>query len=246
VNERSKHMKPLRDIRYFESTDGLLSGAMPSYASKVFDLPKEVVALGQRIARKCEEIGVSVGRADHLYVCFTPSVQEGALGHTDYAVEPWHRFILCGLECSFNDRPPAEKLQAVCSATFNAIAALAEAGAERLGWLREEVIAQGTALRVTLRKKETKKYRVVVEQTVAVFPSPSQVFARIEDVATSQVLEVQVAEVRFHDDAPSLVDRLAIVDEVLVIHPRKSFRANLVARDYDLPLRVDLRGRLGG
>jgi hypothetical protein len=145
----------------------------------------------------------------------------------------------------FNERGLPERLRAVCGATFDSIAALAEAGADQLASLQGDVVAKGDALRVTLRTKETKKYRVTVEQTVPVHPSPSPVFVRVEEIATSQVVEVQVAEVRFHDDAPSLVGRLAIVDEVLTIHPRKSFRAELVTRDNELPLRVNLRGRFG-
>jgi hypothetical protein len=244
MNERSRQPKPLRDIRYFESAEVPPAGApMPRYASELFKLPKEAVALGQRVARKCEELGVSIGSADHLYVCFTPSLEEGALSFTDHAVEPWHRFVLCGLDRGFNERSAQEQLQAVCGATFDAIAALAQAGADQLPSLQRDVVAKGDALRVTLRTKQTKKYRVAVEQTVLVPPSPSQVFVRVEEIGTSKVLEVQVAEVRFHDDAPALVDRLAIVDEVLVIHPRKSFRAELVQRKYEVPLRVSLRGR---
>lgn len=246
MNKRSKRPKPLRDIRYFESVGALQPGAsMPSYASELFDLPKEAIALGQRIGRKCEEIGVSIGSADHLYICFTPSLPEGTLNPTDYAMEPWHRFILCGLGRDFNERGLEERLQIVCGATFDSIAALAEGGADELDWLQRDVIAKGDALRVTLRTKETKKYRVTVEQTVPVHPSPSSVFVRVEEIATSQVVEVQVAEVPFHDDAPSLVDRLTIVDEVLMIHPRKSFRAELITQDYELPLQVNLRGRFG-
>jgi|GEM_PF-1871669 len=242
VTKRSSQLKPLRDIRYFESAEVPHVGAsMPRYASELFKLAKEAVALGQRIARKCEELGVSIGSADHLYVCFTPSLEEGAVAFTDYAVEPWHRYVLCGLDRGFNERSAREQLQAVCDATFEAVAALAQAGADQLPSLQRDVVAKGDALRVTLRTKQTKKYRITVEQTVPVHPSPSQVFARVEELATSKVVEFEVAAVPFHDDAPALVDRLAIVDEVLVIHPRKSFRAELVTRQYDLPLRISLR-----
>ena len=240
--------KPVRDIRYFESTGAVLgAGApMPRYASELVDLPKEAIALGQRIGRKCEELGVSIGSADHLYVCFTPALPAGAVRPTDYAVEPWHQFVLCGVGRGFDEQGRGEKLQAVSNATFDAIAALAQTGADRLALLQKQVADQGEALRVTLRTKATRKYRISVEQTVPVHPSPSPVIARIEEISTARVAEVQVAQVRFHDDAPSLVDRLAIVGEVLTIHPRKSFRAEQILQDFELPLRVDLRRHFGG
>lgn len=248
MNQHSIRTKPLRDIRYFESTEAVLSAGatpMPQYASALFDLPKEAIAFGQRIGRKCEEWRVSIGSADHLYICLTPALPEGTLRPTDYAVEPWHRFVLCGLERGFNERGAREKLQAVSDATFDALTALAQAGADRLASLQRQVADQGDALRVTLRTKETKKYRIAVEQTIPVHPAPSPVIVRMEEIATSRMVEVQVAEVRFHDEAPSLVDRLAIVDEVLTIHPRRSFRAEQILQEYSLPLRVNLRDHLG-
>lgn len=72
---------------------------MPGYASKLYAFPRACVALGQRVGMKCEELGISIGRADHLYLCFTPSLPEGAVRTTDYAVEPWHRFALYGIGC---------------------------------------------------------------------------------------------------------------------------------------------------
>ncbi len=241
--ERSvKRAKPLRDVRYFESPEHLRPGSpMPGYAGELFKLPKDAIALGQRIGRKCEELGISIGDADHLYVCLTPCIPEASLLHTDYALERWHRFVMVGLASNYSDRPVGEQLSVVQSATFGAIAALATRGVELLPLLQQEMTSKGSALRVTLRTKETKKYRIRVEQDIPVHPTPSRVFARIEELATSRALEVQVAQVRFHDDVPSLVDRLSLVDEVLTIHPRKSFRAELIGRDYELPLKVSLR-----
>lgn len=47
---------------------------------------------------------------------------------------------------------------------------------------------------------------------------------------------------RFWAEKPRLPgSRLSLVDEVLTIHPRKSFRAELIGRDYELPLKVSLR-----
>jgi len=128
-----KRAKPLRDVRYFESPEHLRPGCpMPGYAGELFKLPKGAIALGQRIGRKCEELGISLGDADHLYVCLTPCIPEASLLHTDYALERWHRFVMVGLASDHSDRPPGEQLSVVQSATFGAIAALATRGVELL------------------------------------------------------------------------------------------------------------------
>jgi hypothetical protein len=244
--------KPLRDIRYFESPEPPAFGLpMPGYAGKLFQLPKSAIALGQRIAMKCEELGVSIGRADHLYLCFTPALADDAFARTDYAIETWHRYALHGLHEDFNALSDGEKLARVGEATFRALAGLsgpedsgepAAGMAHALATVRAGIEAQGEALRIVIKRKQTRRYAVRVEQTVPVHPRQTPLFLVITDLASGVTKDTQVAEVRFYDEAPSLIDRIAIVGDVLTIHPRKSFRAELVTKPYTVPIEVDLAG----
>jgi len=248
--------KPLRDIRYFESAEPpAFGGGFPGYTGKLFQLPKSAIALGQRIGMKCGELGVSVGRANHLYLCFTPALAEGEFARTDYGIETWHRFALHGLHENFNALPDGEKLARVSEATFRALADLSgpmDAGAPAAGMahalatVRAGIEAQGEALRLVIKRKETRRYAVRVEQTVPVHPQRTPVFLVITDLVSGVTKDAQVAEVRFYDEAPSLVDRIAIVGDVLTIHPRKSFRAELVTKPYKVPIEVDLAGLFAG
>ena len=234
-----KTSKPLRDIRYFESIDPpQLDQSMPSYASKLYSFPRACVALGQRVGMKCEELGISIGHADHLYLCFTPSLPDGAT--TEYATERWHRFVLYGMDLAFNSLPDERKLAAVTEATFSALHRLASTEAPALEVLRHSIESEGEALRVCLKVKATKQYRVRVEQTVPVHPQLAEVFVEVTNLRTQHSKTVKVAEVKFYDDAPSLVDRIAIVDHKLTIHPRKSFRASLITADYQVPIQLGL------
>lgn len=240
--------KPLRDIRYFESLEPPAFGLpMPGYAGKLFQFPKSLTALGQRIAMKCEERGLSIGRADHLYLCFTPALADDAYAPTDYAIEAWHRYALHGLHEDFNALADEEKLTRVRAATFRALAGLIlPAGpgdadsAQALAEVRAAIETQGEALRIVIKEKATKRYAVRIEQTVPVHPRRVPVFAVITDLASGVTKEAQVADLRFYDEAPSLVDRIAIVKDVLTLHPRKSFRAELVTGPYKVPVELDL------
>ena len=243
-----KTPKPLRDIRYLESIDPpQLEHPMPGYASKLYDFPRACVALGQRVGMKCEELGMSIGHADHLYLCFTPSLPDGEVRVTEYATEHWHRFVLCGMDLVvFNSLPDERKVAAVTEATFSALHMLAPTEAPALEVLRHSVESEGEALRVCLKVKATKQYRVRVEQTVPVHPQPAEVFVEVTNLKTQRSKMVRVAEVKFYDDAPSLVDRIAIIDHKLTIHPRKSFRASLIAADYQVPIQLGLADLSGG
>lgn len=233
--------KPLKDIRLFESESAPQGNkGMPSYVSEIFNFPKEAISLGQRIAMKCEELRISIGRPDHLYLCFTPSLLSMQIEDTSYAVEPWHKFILCGLSRSFNHLSYSEKLDVITQAIFKALTFIAPSQEAKLASIQEDLLRHGESLRVCLLQKTTKKYEVVVEITVPPHPLPTPIFVRITDLSNQLSGEVKAAEVKFYDEAPFLVDRIAIKGNILTIHPRKSFRASLYTKEYKVPLEIDL------
>jgi len=238
---QTKRPTLLRDVRYFESLAVPVEGdPMPQYTSELFAVPAEATALGLRIARKCEELKVSIGRASHLYLCFTPSIATGEVLPTDYAVDPWHRFVLYGLAPTFNDLPKREKLEVIRNATFECLVLISPEHGSAIAEVRALLERFGDALRICLRRKQTKRYFISVEQTVPVHPKPTAIFLTVTELTTQQTREVALGATSSSDDAPYLVDRLAIVGNLLTIHPRKSFRAQLTSGEYDVPFRVNL------
>lgn len=234
-------LKPLRDVRYFESVEPLgLNQSMPGYVSELYAFPNEAVALGWRIGLKCEELGISIGQADHLYVCFTPSLPVATVELTEFSREPWHRFVVCGLSPDFNGLTTERKVDAVTDLTFKALHLLAPEATAELNVLIQAIRSEGEALRVKLKGKETKKFLVRVEQTVPALPRHAEIFVHITNKERQHSAERKVAEVRFYDDAPCLIDRIAILNNQLTIHPRKSFRASLTTSNYPVPFQLDL------
>ena len=83
---------------YFESSRILAPGdPSPDDARDLFPLGAEAVALGQRIACKCEELGLSIEPASHLYVCLTSALKDGGVRQVEFAPEKWQRFEMYGL-----------------------------------------------------------------------------------------------------------------------------------------------------
>lgn len=233
--------KPLRDVRYFESVEPLRLGqSMPDYASELYAVPTEAVAVGRRIAMKCEELGISIGRADHLYVCFTPSLPDTTIDLTQYTRDPWHRFVVCGLSYDFNTLTDEKRREAVTDLTFKALHLLAPNATTALDSLSHMIKSEGESLRVQMKCKETKDFLIHVEQNIAAAPRYSEIFVRVTNRQKKLTKEMKVAQVRFYDEASSLVDRISIKNNHLTIHPRKSFRASLITADYHVPIQVDL------
>lgn len=177
---------------------------------------------------RCGESGVSIGRASHLYLCFTQSVQPATIEFSDYRIEGWHQFMMYGLDSGFNLLSEGKKLAIVASATFQALEALAPQHALVLQTIRKEVETLGESLRISVKRKETSKYKLSVEQTVPNHPNPAEVFLRVTQLSTGAERNVKIGEVAFYDQVSSLVDRIAIVRDVLTVHPKKSFHAGIV------------------
>jgi hypothetical protein len=236
-------MKPtlLRDIRYFESGTILAPGdPFPEYAEDLYPLGPDAVALGRRIACKCEELGVSIGKASHLYVCLTSALQEGQALQVDFAFEKWHRFVMYGPGAEFNSLSRHKKIERIREGTFAILYDIAPSSRQKIEEAHSCVCAGGEDLRIVLLTKRSKKYAASVSHTVPVHPAPARVLLAVTELGTGQTKEVELAQVKYYDEVPFLADRIAIVGGVLTVHPRKSFRASLTTREYPVPLQANL------
>jgi hypothetical protein len=238
----------LRDIRYFESSFilGTDEESSPDYAGKTLKVGKAAIALGQRIACKCEELGVTIDKGSHLYVCLTPALAENKVLPVDFADEKWQRYVMYGLNAAkFNKLSPRERLAQLREATFRILHKIAPASRKQLQWAYSSIRDQGEKLRIVVRTLRTRKFLATVSHTVPVFPAPSKIVLSVTDLQRNQTKEVLLAKTKYYDEAVFMVDRMVIVGGVVTVHPRKSFRAQLHTRGYELPLRADL-GKLFG
>ncbi|KGQ70020.1 hypothetical protein LVJ83_06100 [Uruburuella testudinis] len=66
----------LKDIRYYESTHQNIEGqSLPNNLGKLFVPTGDTPYIGQRIARKLNELKYSYGEFDHIYINFTTFIQ---------------------------------------------------------------------------------------------------------------------------------------------------------------------------
>ncbi|WP_374348297.1 hypothetical protein [Chitinimonas sp.] len=237
-------LRLLRDIRYFEF-DGMPApqGPAPDYLGALFPSPAGASSLGLRLACKAEELGISIGQASHLYLCFTRAIAPGAVEACNYQYrnERWAQFVLVGLPHHYAGLDDQQRLTALLDASCAALHWLAPTRLAEISTLRRGILEHGDALRVRIHTKPGKLYHICIEHTVATHPAPSSLYVRIKASATGAETEFKLAELGRPDDARALVGRVAIRDGVLIIHPKPSWRASLDAAPYNTPLTVDLR-----
>jgi hypothetical protein len=232
--------RPLHDVRYFEGDDP--STALPPYAGKSVKLPKSMIAFGQRLGRLAEQRGVSIGRASHLYLCFNTSLAARSVARVrpPLPMWPWFDVVDYGLRKGFNSLKEQSRIKLAQDATFAVLEAVTVSGKEALPGLKRDLVGGGEALRVAVREKVTKQYRVRIEQTVPVHPRRAEVFARIVACASGVEVVVKLGESLFYDEVPTLVGAITTSGDVLRVRPRQSFRASVVSAVVGALREVDL------
>ena len=140
----------------------------------------------------------------------------------------------------FNSLSSSKKVERLREGTFAILYDIAPTSRQKFEAAHSSVLARGEDLRIVLVTKQSKKYIASVSHTVPVHPAPARIFLAVTELESGRTKEVELAQVRFYDEAVYLVDRIAIVGSVLTVHPRKSFRASLHTREYPVPLQADL------
>jgi hypothetical protein len=238
--------KLIRDIRYFEHSRLPGRGdAMPSYVGELYRVPvAEVVAMGKRIAFKAGELGVTIGRADHLYVLLTPELPLGATRRLEYALEPWHVFVAVGLPVQLEGQPADSSIERIRAATFAALRELAPAQEDVLAEVAHLEEALGAEMRIVQWVKTLATHRLTIFFTVRPFGQQSRLWLEVTDQRRGAATVLPLADLAFPEDAFLLVARVSMRDGIVTVNPRRSERATAYLRDYTTPLHADIRALL--
>jgi hypothetical protein len=229
-------MKRIKDIRYFEAARVPASGEPIHYDTPgLFDLPKDIHRLGQRIACLLEVQGFSAGSADHVYVTLTTALSGGETVPIGLGFERWQLYVACGLSNDFKSLPPSQKLTQLEALTFDALAALNPREASLLTQARRSLEA-GASTRVLRASKETKAFRFEVWFDVPSWQGQSYLYVVARDNKTGSILEAPPFPLASYEHAFPLVSSIAFSKGVVKLVPRKSFRADLSTGGYSTPL----------
>jgi hypothetical protein len=215
----------LQDIRFLESSKPAdqWSGP-PASAGAIFTLPKEAGALGQRLGKKCGELGMSIGYGTHLYLCFNTAAQKENIVLTDFTMAAWQRYVSYSLSAAFNDCTDELKLCMLVDATLDVLAYIATPAITSREWIKREVMNESLLLLV--KSKRILNYDVTIFQTIPVHPRRAEVFAHVLQIETGHKVEVKIGETDSYHDVPGMVDRISISKGLLTVLPRKSLYLN--------------------
>jgi hypothetical protein len=232
--------KIIKDIRYSESEILNIEGnSHPSNFGKIYIGVLDVVAIGQRIARKLNELKFVSGEFDHIYINFTTVLHQDDFKVSKRDVEKWLKYVDYGLSTSFfNAKTDSRKRDFIKEATFKALKAIYSSDEENLAIIEkvENLIHRfDTELSIHYKTKETNSYRIDISYQIKPNGGSSKAIVVFNDKRKNFKGTV-FFDLRFYEDIYSLIDTITLKDKHIILSPKKSFRAGVYNDQYKTPL----------
>ncbi|MGN7810033.1 hypothetical protein [Flavobacterium johnsoniae] len=236
----------IKDIRYYESNEENIVGKkLPGNLGTLFNTKKEPTYIGQRIARKLNELKLVYGEVDHIYINLTTVLNENQIVISERKIDERIRYFDYGVNAvKFNSLSDHAKNSFIQQLTFKILKHIS--GDENLKKVNEteELISKfGTEITIFYKTKETTAYKINLFYQIKPNNNPSRIvveYINKKDSSTKQ----GYFDINFYEDIYSLVDTISVVGKEIILKPKKSFRANLYSQRYNTPIKFEIENLL--
>lgn len=229
-----------KDIRYYETGVPNAEGNSKSdNLGALFKPTSDTTYIGQRIARKLNELGFCYGEVDHIYINLCNHLPENSLAISNKNLEKWYRYIDIGLSISkFNALSDTEKDQLIESITFRVLKYICLAANLSLNLVNEVelLIAKlGTEIQIAYKMKETNKYKINISYQINPGSSSTRAIVKYFDKKDNSTRQGFIP-IQFYDDIYYLVDTIIVKGDDIILNPKKSYRAEFNNKRYKIPI----------
>jgi len=234
----------LKDIRYYESDKENIDGnSFPGNLGRLFHPTEDTNYIGQRIARKLNELDFSYGEYDHIYINLTTAVNESDLLISKRNIDKRIKYIDYGLSPKkYNALANSEKDVLLISITFSVLRYLSASQYLMLKKVEEVermVNKLDTGIRIKYKTKETSNYRIDISYQIRPVGATTRAIVEYLNKKDNTKLEGFIP-LHFYDDIYSLIDTISLKDDVLIFNPKKSFIAGVSNKRYSTPISLKL------
>ena len=232
----------LKDIRFYESEKQNIEGqSMPRDLGNLFLPTKETTYIGQRIARKLNELKFSHGAFDHIYFNFTTFLKENEIVVSNRNIDERIKYLDFGINAekikSFSD---SEKNSFIKSATFKGLRQISFDSNLELLTKTEELISKfDTEIKIHFKSKETNSFIVDIYYQIESLNGGTKAIIEYKDKKNNICSSVNY-KLQFYDDIYTLVDTISLTGDTIILKPKKSFIANIANERYKTPITLKL------
>lgn len=231
----------LKDIRFYESETQNISGqSMPQELGKLFIPTKDTNYIGQRIARKLNELKFSCGEFDHIYINLTTFVSENEIIVSNRNIDRRIKYIDFGIKSeilkSLSDN---KKNDFIKSTTFKVLRKISQDKSLELVKQTEKLLSEfDTEIKIHFKTKETASYRIDIYFQIEASSGTKAIIEYYDKKDKSCLVGSQ--KLQFYDDIYTLVDTILLTDDKIVLKPKKSVIADIHNERYKTPIELKL------
>lgn len=231
----------IKDIRYYESNS--VDKLYPGDLGKIFHPTKDTIYIGQRIARKLNELDFSYREVDHIYINLTTDLNENDLLISKRNVDKRIKYIDYGLlPNAYNILTDNDKNNLLKSITFRIlkhISASENASLKKIEVVETLTNKVDTEIRINYKTRETSNYKIDISYQINPISASTRAIVEYVDKKTNSKSQ-RFIPLYFYEDIYSLIDTITLKDNILIFNPKKSFTADLSNNRYSTPIELKI------
>ena len=232
----------LKDIRFYESDYENIDGqSMPHELGKIFHKPNDTNYIGQRIARKLNELKFTFGEFDHIYINLTTFLKENEIVVSTRNIDKRIKYIDFGFNsATVNSLSDKDRNDFIKATTFKLLKHISTDTNLELVNKTESLISEfDTEIKIHFKSKETSSYKIDIYYQIAAAKNGTQAIIEYKD-KKSNVCSFGNYKLQFYEDIYTLVDTINLADDNIILKPKKSFTANIHNERYKTPIELKL------
>jgi hypothetical protein len=232
----------LKDIRFYESEKQNIAGqSLPNELGEIFIRTKDTNYIGQRIARKLNELKFTYGEFDHIYINLTTFLKEGEIIVSNRNIDKRIKYIDFGISSeNLNSLSDSEKNNFIKSVTFKVLKQISSGSNLEVVNQTEKLIAEfDTEIKIHFKSKETTSFKIDIYYQIETVSGGTKAVIEYKDKKNNICSSVNY-KLQFYEDIYTLVDTIGLTDNKIILKPKKSFTANISNERYETPITLKI------
>jgi hypothetical protein len=232
----------LKDIRFYESENQNIEGqSMPHELGRLFIPTKDTTYIGQRIARKLNELKFSYGEFDHIYINLTTFLKENEIVVSNRNLDKRIKYLDFGINSeNLNSLSDIEKNNFIKSTTFKALRQISNDTNLELVNQTEKLTSEfDTELKIHFKSKETSSFKIDIYYQIETVNGGTKAIIEYKD-KKKKFCSLTNYKLQFYEDIYTLVDTIGLTENTVILKPKKSFTADIHNKRYKTPITLNL------
>lgn len=234
----------IRDIRFYELRPEDYSGQFDGTLGHVYKSTQDIKHIGQRIARKLNELNFTSGIFDHVYVYLSPTLADNEMKIQETEIDERLKSVHYGVKPSvFNSLSDSDKDIWAKETAFKVLYLLFRSDNSKTKIITDVealINKYNKEIEIFYKAKETNTYKVDLNYQIKPHGNASRLLVTFLDKKENITRHGSI-NLNSHEDIYSLVDTIVVKDNTIIFNPKKSNIADVLGEKYyKTPLTLDL------